>query len=383
MSTETLLKALDKIDDKMQDYKVETATLADRLLQLEQKGSNRFDGPTQRGGSLGDKFVKSFTENADMFSKTKSLRLELKAATDPITTTSGRSILVGGSRPPNGNLMGIQFGLPQRSTPAVTAFEYSRYTGLQGSAAVQVAEGDAKAALRPDHSLITQNAITIAGFSKISKQAMGDLAELKTAIDITLMRSVNSVLDSTLCSGTTAFTGGLLALATAFTSATYQRLVDATSEGVAFMQTAGFTPDVVVLSPNDWLAISVLQTTAGEYLSGSYLTMPGESMRGLRVVLSPAMTAGKSLIIDSQFLELLIVDGFSIEAGFVDQDFTKNLVTLLGEMRCIPTFRAVGAARLITKAPYLIWGIAFVSGPQAFIRSRGRLTYESRLDKKP
>ena len=117
------------------------------------------------------------------------------------------------------------------------------------------------------------------------------------------------------------------------------------------MQTAGFTPDVAVLSPNDWLAISVLQTTGGEYLSGSYLTMPGENLRGLRVVLSPVMTAGKSLILDSQFCELLIVDGITVEAGYADSDFVKNLVTLLLETRVIPTFRSVGAARLITKAP--------------------------------
>jgi hypothetical protein len=349
--SEQLLKALDKIDSKFSNYETEQRTLADRLLQLEQKGSARSDNGAATGETLGDKFVKSFAANAEMFSKTKSLRLEIKAATDPVTTASGRSILVGGSRPPGVSAMGIQNGLPQRSTPAVTAFEYSRYTGVQGAAAVQVAEGDTKAAIRPDHTIITQNAITIAGYSKISKQAMGDMAELKSAIDITLARSTNTVLDSTLCAGTTGFTGGLLGLATAFTSVTYNRLVDATSEGVAFMQTAGFTPDVVVLSPNDWLAISVLQSTTGEYLSGSYLTMPGESMRGLRVVLSPAMTAGKSLIIDSAFLEMLVVDEFAVEAGYVDQDFTKNLVTLLGEMRVIPTFRATGAARLITKAP--------------------------------
>lgn len=350
MSTQ-LLNAMDKVADRLDNMKTEQAVLADRMLQVEQKGSARYEGNPGGGQSLGDKFVKSFTENAEMFSKTKSLRLELKAATDPVTTTSGRSIIVGGSKPPNGLLIGIQNGLPQRSTPAVTAFEYSRYTGLQGAAAVQLLEGDTKAPVRPDHTLVTQNSITIAGFAKISKQALGDLAELKSAVDVTLARSVNTVLDATLCAGTTAFTGGFLGLATAFTSATYQRLADATSEGVAFMQTAGFTPDVVVLSPNDWLAISVLQTTGGEYLSGSYLTMPGENLRGLRVVLSPAMTAGKSLILDSQFCELLIVDGFTVEAGYADSDFVKNLVTLLAETRVIPTFRSVGAARLITKAP--------------------------------
>lgn len=74
-------------------------------------------------------------------------------------------------------------------------------------------------------------------------------------------------------------------------------------------------------------------------------------MRGLQVVLSPSVDAGKALLMDSSHSELLVVDAFSVEVGFVDQDFTKNLVTLLGELRVIPVFRTVGAARLITPMP--------------------------------
>jgi hypothetical protein len=74
-------------------------------------------------------------------------------------------------------------------------------------------------------------------------------------------------------------------------------------------------------------------------------------MRGMRVVLSPSVNAGTALVMDSTHSELLVVDAFSVEIGFVDQDFTKNLVTILGEMRVIPVFRSVGAARLITPKP--------------------------------
>lgn len=37
-----------------------------------------------------------------------------------------------------------------------------------------------------------------------------------------------------------------------------------------------------------------------------------------------------------------------LEELMVDNDFTKNLVTMLGELRAIPIFLTVGAARLIT-----------------------------------
>ena len=125
--------------------------------------------------------------------------------------------------------------------------------------------------------------------------------------------------------------------------------MDALSEGVATMQTAGFMPDTVAISPADWLAICVAKASgSGEYLSGSYLGQLGENLRGLRVVLSPGVTAGKGLLIDSSQVELLVVEDLAIEIGTDQDDFTRNVRTVLGEMRVMPVFRAVGGARLIT-----------------------------------
>lgn len=84
------------------------------------------------------------------------------------------------------------------------------------------------------------------------------------------------------------------------------------------------------------------------YLSGNYLGAMPQEMRGLRVVLSPSVAAGKALLIDSSHFELLVVDDFSVEIAYDGNDFTKNLVTMLGELRAIPIFLTTGAARLIT-----------------------------------
>lgn len=348
--SQEILKALDKIDGKFHDVKTEQAVLADRLLMVEQKGGAQFAGEfTTKAAGLGDLFLKQFDANRDLFEKTRSVRLEVKAAGDSITTSSGRTIISGGVGSAGGGVLGLQNALKQRPTGGTSAVEYSRYTGQQGAAAQQAVEGDAKAAVRPDHSLITQSAITIAGYSKMSKQALSDSAELKRSVDITLSRSVGTALDVALVNGATGFAGGFETLATAYTSLVYTALVDAVSEGVATMQTAGFSPDVVALSPADWLAIVVKKGTANDhYLSGNYLgAMPSE-MRGLRVVLSPSVNAGTALLIDSTHSELLIVDDFTIEVGYVNADFTSNLVSILGEVRVIPVFRTVGSAMLIT-----------------------------------
>lgn len=355
MSVELVLNSVKGVEKRLESIGVDQRELADRLLSLEQKGGA--SGPGSLPGlsvkSYGAQLVEELTkgQNLELLNKTKSLRVELKAAGDPVTTVSGRQVVMGGVGVP-GSFIGLQNGLRARTLAATTAIEYSRYTGIQGAAAQQAAEGDAKAAVRPDHSVISQTAITIAGYTKMSRQAMSDSAELRAAVDTVLMREVGKATDVALVNGATGFTGGFEGLATAYTSLVYTLLPDAISEAVATMQTAGFSPDLVALNPNDWLAVTVAKGSDGHYLSGTYLGVVDPSLRGLRVVLSPSIDAGKALVMDSSHSELVSVGGFAVEMAYSGDDFTKNLVTLLGEARFIPIFRTVGSARLITpKAP--------------------------------
>ena len=131
-------------------------------------------------------------------------------------------------------------------------------------------------------------------------------------------------------------------------------------------------PDTVVMRPADWLAITTAKATgSGEYLSGAYLAPLPELLRGMTVVLSPTVTAGKVLVVDSSQIELLVVEDLNVEIGTDADDFTKNVRTILGELRVVPTFRAVGAARLITPASSFrgskterhgLWSVAFFLG---------------------
>lgn len=344
---QTKLSAEIKEHAAKQDAKIDAA-----LTDMAQGGVSMksMPGGTGPADNLGAQVATKFEENRELFEKTRSVRLEIKAAGDAITTASGRNIITGGVGAINGGILGLQNALPSRRTPSTSAVEYSRFTGTQGAAAVQAGEGAAKAAVRPDHTLIVQSAITIAGYCKMSRQALSDSEELKRAVNITLARSVGTALDTALFAGVVAPAfDGYGTLATASTSLLYTALVDAISEGVATMQAAGFAPDVVSMNPADWLAITVAKGTANDhYLSGNYLGgMPSE-MRGLRVVLSPAVTAGKALLMDSAHSELLLSDGFSVEIAYSGDDFTKNLSTVLGELRVIPTFRTAGSMRLIT-----------------------------------
>lgn len=364
MSTLEIIKSsLDDIEQGIDTFKQRARSdieqimemqreLSDRLLGIEQKGTVWHDGAGNAGrasDSLGNKVWAEMKNNGELLAKTDKLRLTIKAAGDVTGTSSARVIQSGGVGAPSGMILGVQNAFPTRTIGPTSAIEYSRYTGIEGAAAVQAAEGDAKPAVRPTFSLITQSGITIAGYAKVSKQALTDSSEFQRAIDVTLRRSIGTALDSRLNAGAWGGAAGLLAHSTAYTSLVYTSLVDAASEGVATMQVAGFNPDTVVLNPADWLAICVAKASgSGEYLSGAYLAPLPELLRGLRVVLSSTVTAGKVLLADSSQLELLIVDDLTVEIGTSGDDFTNNVRTILGEMRVIPTFRAVGAARLIT-----------------------------------
>lgn len=364
MSLDTLLKSVDAIHEKVTSSSTKTAAelqrlstdqreLADRLVSLEQRGGMQQEAREGAGrASLGDRVWSELEKNAELLAKTRSIRFEVKAAADPITTANGRNIVVGVVGGPGPNTLGLQLALRTVPVFGVTALEYSRYTGKEGAAAQQATEGAAKAYVRPTHTLVTQKALTIAGLTKISAQAMTDRAELAAVVNNVLRREVDIALDVALTNGATDFSGGFEALATAYTSLVYTAMVDAISEGVSTMQIAGFAPDVVVLNPADWLAIMVAKGSDLHYLSGSYLQAMPMEMRGLRVVLSSSVDAGKALLMDSQHCELRVSNTFGVEVAYSGDDFERNLLTMRGEMRVIPVFRSTGAARLITpKAP--------------------------------
>ncbi len=349
MSETAILSALESVESKLNKSATENAEMRDRLMQLEQRPSARFDAQKPAAKGLGDLVAAEFAKKAELFASTRQVRLEIKAAGDPVTTASGRTVLGVGVGAPGGSVLGMQNALPFRQATGVTTGEYSRYTGMQGAAAQQAVEGDAKAALRPDHTLISQAAVTLAGYTKMSRQAISDANELRVAVETTLNRSVATALDVFLVNGGTGFAGGFEALATASTSLVYTSLVDAVSEAVAAMQIAGFNPNAVILNPSDWLAATVAKGTANDhYLSGDYLGRLPSEMRGLKVTLSPSIDAGKALVMDTQHSEMLVVDGFSIEVAYSGTDFLQNQVSILAETRIIPIFRTTGSARLIT-----------------------------------
>ena len=297
---------------------------------------------------LGAKVWEELRKNSDLLAKTDKLRLDIKAAGDVTGTGSARTIVSGGVGAPAGMALGVQQRLhrPQHRrylAPSSIQPLYRPRGRRRGASRRRRRQGSRSPDVLPDQ----QAALTIAGYSKISKQALNDQSELTRAIDVTLRRSIGKALDTLLNSGSWGGAAGLLAHATAYTCWSIPAWLMQPAKAWRRCRRL-VMPDTVVLKPADWLAITTATATGGEYLSGAYLSPLPELLRGLKVVLCPTVTAGKVMVADSSQFELLIVEDLAVEIGTDADDFTSNVRTILGEMRVIPTFRAVGAARLIT-----------------------------------
>lgn len=354
--SEAFNQVMDGIKGVQKKLETQITPIEKRLSDLERdfdQKSNGYRGASQLGmggrESAADTIVKAIRDNGEILAKAGKVQLDVKAS-GIIDSASGAAVRgdgVGTIGLPT-MFVGFHNALDHYSQGGVNQIVYSQYQNTYtGEASIQAVEGDKKAQLTPAYKQITQNAITVAGFSKISRQAMSDNQELNSAVNIVLRRSLSKTLDNVMVNGNGTDWTGYKTLAKAYKSP-FTAMVDAISDTVQKMQIDGFVPNVVVLSPADWLTIQTQTNTLGDYLAGFYLGQLPEQLRGLRVVLSPSATAGSAYVLDSTLAPLSVVDEVQVMVGFDSDDFTRNLATILCETRVIPSLRVLEAVRLVT-----------------------------------
>src|SRR3546814_11572627 len=88
------------------------------------------------------------------------------------------------------------------------------------------------------------------------------------------------------------------------------------------------------MHPNTWHEIRSERTaTEGDYVAGGWNNPAPPNVWGVPVVTNAAMAEGDVLVLDPQ--QVLILDRMqaTAEFGYVNDDFTKNVVTLRAELR--------------------------------------------------
>jgi len=362
MSYEKVFKAIEVMENTVM---VKLREHSDEILQLKQRGSMQpMDYQNAPRGTLGDSVAKKFSEVSAQFAATKSVRFtvpfEVKATIGAFTGST--SILASHGTIGNGmtahspGALMLVGNLPTRPTGGVLTAHYGRYTGMGGAAGVQASEGAMKSEATPVFSDISQNAVTVAGYTTISEQSLKGDGELAAVVNNFLVGEVLEAADSMLIGGTAAAAwpfAGYYALSGGYASAVYTKLGDAVADCVQNARQAGFMPDIVVMNAMAYLDIILSKNTGGDYLiPGAVTSAPGDiRLHGCKVVFSSLMTTGEALVLDSRYCEMGVSSEMTVELGYDSDNFTRNLRTIRAEIGLIPTLRHVDAVRLVTPKP--------------------------------
>jgi HK97 family phage major capsid protein len=222
---------------------------------------------------------------------------------------------------------------------------YAEMKNRDGGAGM-VAEGAAKPQTDFDIVEATKKVEKVAHWIKTSKEALDDIVGLRSEINTELVEGINLKLDEQILAGDgvtpnltgilTYLTSALSVVGTPFalgvdTPNNYDVLMVA----AATVQANFFNPNYAIVHPLDLASMQMVKDANGQYVLPPFSTAEGTVIAGLRVVANQGMTLGNFLVGDFSKDVLAIREEINIQVGYVNDDFTKNLVTILAEMRAV------------------------------------------------
>ncbi len=229
------------------------------------------------------------------------------------------------------------------------------YTQESGpfTGALETAEGSAKPEASMTYTDADAPVRTIAAWLKTRKQGLADFAALRTIIDSRLRYLVLRRLEAQVVNGDGSGVNlrGLLQTS-GIGSVAYQSTLPLTElilSGITNIYLADGEAEGVALYPTDWQKALTEKAKNGAGTVGSYEYIGGGpfgntpmTIWGIPCIPTASMPVGHGLVADfSLAATLLIREGVNVLMSDSDQDdFIKNRVTLLGEMRAaLPVWR--------------------------------------------
>ena len=199
----------------------------------------------------------------------------------------------------------------------------------EGSFGTQT-EGQSKAQVDYDVTMVNTSVPFIAGFAKVSRQMLQDLPFLQAYLSQSLLedwnRRVNNSFMSTITASATAGSTSATPVA--------ERVIDYTAQHLAL----GLgQPNLILTTHAVWASILKTQPTNGSYgvPGGITIGTNGETrIIGIPVVPHSQIVAGKIYVMNTNAFATAQASGLAVRSTEFDQDdFVKNLVTYRAEAR--------------------------------------------------
>lgn len=334
--------------EKADEQLIELNKLRAQITALEQKSAQMRPVGIEKK-TLGQQFVESdaFVNGVKTITSNTNISMNVKA--DITTADTGNAGNAGAAIEPN-RLQGI-LELPkprltirklitpgQTEKPIVT---YTVETGFTNNADV-VAEGK----LKPQSDLTltrkTETTKVIAHWVRASNQILDDAPQVRSLIDSRLIFGLQLKEEYQLLhgDGTGENLHGIIPQATAFAPPTGLVTPSPTTGidvlRIAMLQAvlAQYPATAHVLHDVDWSNIELLKDNEGHYIIGNPQGSIAPTLWGLPVVTTQSIAVGKFLTGAFQMGAQLYDQWASrIEAGFQNDDFTTNNVTIRAEER--------------------------------------------------
>ncbi len=341
------VEGLKSLSEKSLDIEKAIAKMEGKMEAMAEKAVNN----PQVNKTIGEQVTKSLENHVEALKAGKELTLDVKAPTTLAGDYTGTIAL--STLEPGVNRIARQRSLLQnvvnRGTTNSMYVTYIQQT-LKADGAF-LAENDLKTEYELKYQEVSKQVKKVASLVKVSKEMLADLPFMASEVNGDLMLGVENAIENQLLNGTglTVNLEGILANATTFSAGTFANtvisanLADVIRVAVAQIQQANFNPTHVVLNPADVAKLQLIKTTSGEYSYPMFYMDPRTAevrIAELSIISTNYMTAGNFLVGDMTKDNLRMRETMNIQLGYVNDDFQRNMVSILCEARLVNFIKA-------------------------------------------
>lgn len=205
------------------------------------------------------------------------------------------------------------------------------------------AEGAAKSLADFDLVVASANVKKVTAYIKVTKEMLDDVALMRSEIDQELSELINLKIDDQLLNGTglTVNLTGINTNATAWAAGAFAlsiptpNVFDVIRTAINQVRVNLFEPNYIVMHPTDVAKMDLAKASDGHYVLPPFISNDGTTVSGIRVVSNTGVTVDNFLVGDFTKYGVRFKEGLTINVGYENDDFTKNLVTILAEARLV------------------------------------------------
>ncbi|MDQ7049377.1 MAG: phage major capsid protein [Enterobacterales bacterium] len=341
----------DNLKTKFDSVEIKQRELSDRLLSVEQFGTNNSQCDLISANGKGFSFSREI-KNSDAVQdfigrKSKSAGIPIDAKSLLLDITNSTTTSTGATNPTQ-RLPGIVGNPEQRSflrqfimsIPATgSSFTYSKVATEANNAAPQNGEGVLKAESGITFQEVTEQIPTFAHWLKLSRQVMNDNPAIVNFHMQWLRYGLELKIENAIINGdgTASTMNGLLKAGnhTVYAPTVGDTAVDSVRKGILALNNSNFNAGLTIMNHNDVADIELLKDIDNNYIVGKPVDGGLSTLWGTPLYSTKALAAGTFITLDTeQAVSLHLREDALLEFSNSDgADFTKNLVTALAETR--------------------------------------------------